>query len=225
MYLEALTTCVNYSDFLLLALHKNKKHFDNWVVVTTPEDDKTQALCKKYEVTCACTNAFSNNNVSFNKGAALNFGYEQLTKQDWILLIDADTILPSNTRQIVELQAKDESKLYGAPRLCCDRPGRVHRRVYNKQDGQASKDGKKGSIWGYFQLFHHSSKTSPFVNSPHAGVVDRRFAKLYKERGRQQQLDLEVLHVGPTRLNWEGRITPKFNLKIKGLDKSLPKGF
>jgi len=119
MYLEAITICVNYSDFLSHTLPYNKDHFDNLIVITDMQDDETKELCKIYDVKCFQTNIFYENGCTFNKGAAINYGLSQLEKKDWIIHLDADIYLPPLTRSILENIPLESHKLYGVDRLMC----------------------------------------------------------------------------------------------------------
>ena len=58
MRLEAIVVCVNYSDFLEHTLPENMKYFDRVVVVTSPEDRATQALCNRLGVDFIETTVF-----------------------------------------------------------------------------------------------------------------------------------------------------------------------
>mgnify|MGYP007095246455 CR=1 FL=1 len=49
-YLECVTVCVNHADILRITIPQNRHLFDNWVIVTSPEDKETQDLCKYYKV-------------------------------------------------------------------------------------------------------------------------------------------------------------------------------
>ena len=59
LFLEGLTTCVNYADFLDESLAKNLAHFDDFLVVTTHDDKQTAAVCQKHSVRCLKTDVFS----------------------------------------------------------------------------------------------------------------------------------------------------------------------
>jgi hypothetical protein len=115
--IEAVIISVNYSDFLEICLSKNYKHFDNIVVVTTPEDGKTMEICKKYEnILCVKTDAFFFQGAKFNKGLAIDVGFRYLKHKDWIVNLDSDTILPDNFRELFLNEATDIECSYGARR-------------------------------------------------------------------------------------------------------------
>jgi len=44
MYLEAVTVCVDYADFLKEIIPWNQHLFDRWAIVTTPADEETREL-------------------------------------------------------------------------------------------------------------------------------------------------------------------------------------
>lgn len=119
MYLEAITVCVNYSDFLSQTLPHNKDQFDNLIVITDTKDNETKELCETYGVKCLQTDIFYKNNCKFNKGAAINYGLSQLEKKDWVVHLDADIYLPPLTRSILENIPLESQKLYGVDRLMC----------------------------------------------------------------------------------------------------------
>ena len=103
MKLEALTICVNYSDYLERIIPYNKNYFDKWIIITTYEDEDTLKICDKYDIWCLRTKAFDDPGESrdisenkFNKGSAINKGLKHLDKDGWVLHFDADIIIPKN---------------------------------------------------------------------------------------------------------------------------------
>ena len=112
-YIEAITVCVDYSDYLNYFIKYNLNHFDRLVVVTTKKDKKTIKLCKENNLQYILTNRFYENGASFNKGKALNDGFKCLDKKDWMLIIDSDIILPKDFRKKIEKMRLDEKILYG----------------------------------------------------------------------------------------------------------------
>lgn len=119
MYLEGIIVCVNYSDFLVHTLPHNKTHFNNLIVVTDTKDLKTKKVCDYFHVRCLQTDIFYEKNNSFNKGAAINYGLQHLSKQDWVVHLDADIYLPPLTRTILENLPLQKQKIYGIDRLMC----------------------------------------------------------------------------------------------------------
>lgn len=119
MYLQAVTVCVNYSDFLAQTLPHNKQHFNHMIVVTTPEDKETQRVCEFYNVECVKTDEFTQNGDPFNKAKGINVALNSLSRHDWVLHIDADIYLPPLTRGILERISLEKDKVYGIDRMMC----------------------------------------------------------------------------------------------------------
>ena len=117
--LEGVTTCVNYADFLDVTLAENLHHFDEFVVVTTPDDLATQNVCAKHGVICVETNVFSKDGAHFaaGKSHAINLGLAHLKQTGWLLHLDADIALPDRFRTMLDKSALDPACLYGADRL------------------------------------------------------------------------------------------------------------
>lgn len=116
-FLEAVTVCVNYADILKVTIPFNKPLFDNWVIVTSPEDKETQDVCKYYNISCVVTDKFYEDNATFNKAKGINEGLKRLVKVDWVVHIDADVILPANFRQICKEDQLQKDAIYGIDRL------------------------------------------------------------------------------------------------------------
>lgn len=110
-YIEAVTVCVNYSHFLKIAI-SNKNHFDKWFIVTTREDLKTIKLCKEHNLECIYTEKLHENGDRFNKGKAINDGLKAMERKDWIIHIDADTVLPDNFRDIFLYNKMEKKMIY-----------------------------------------------------------------------------------------------------------------
>lgn len=117
MKLEAVTTCVNYSDFLEHTLPDNIQHFDRFVVVTHPDDKKTQRLCNKYGADVLTTKLFHDEGDTFNKGKAINLGLSHLKHSGWLLHLDADILLPHKFKQMLVHSRLNPKYIYGADRL------------------------------------------------------------------------------------------------------------
>jgi hypothetical protein len=116
-YIEAVIVCREYDDFLRSTLPHNKQLFDRVVVVTSPEDKKTQKLCEFYHVECVQTDALGTKQKKFCKGAGVNEGLARLSKKGWVLHLDADIWLPPQTRILLEQAQLDEKMIYGIDRF------------------------------------------------------------------------------------------------------------
>lgn len=124
MKLECVVVCINYSDFLSHTLPYNKSHFDKIVVVTDTKDTMTKNVCEFWNITCVQTDAVYKDDEKIpNKGIAINEGLKHLSKDGWVLHMDADIFLLPLTRQILENLDKNTLKgdcLYGVDRLMCN---------------------------------------------------------------------------------------------------------
>lgn len=71
MFLEVVTVCVNYSDFLAETITQNRHQIDRWIIVTSPEDQATLDLCHERNLEVITTRDFHRGGDSFNKGRAV----------------------------------------------------------------------------------------------------------------------------------------------------------
>ena len=113
---EAIVVCWNYSDFLAETLPWNVAHVDRLVVVTDHSDSATKAVCQKWSVECVVTDAFHEKGEDFNKGSAINVGIQSLRQMGWIVHLDADIVLPTQFRNMLDKSALQRDCIYGAER-------------------------------------------------------------------------------------------------------------
>jgi len=119
--IEAIIVCVNYYDFLEITLQKNAKHFDNIIVLSSEKDLLTQQVCSKYQ-NCFLvkTDAFYYKNAFFNKGLAIDVGFQFLKFKDWIINLDADIVLHENFRidffkEAIDINSSYSTRRYDIP--------------------------------------------------------------------------------------------------------------
>jgi len=116
--IEAVTACVGFDDVLDVTLANNHPNLDTMVVVTSHEDKKTQEVARKHGAICVQTDLFRKNGRHFNKGAALNAGFDRFQYHGWRLHLDSDILLPDNFRRILFNHTHlDENCIYGADRV------------------------------------------------------------------------------------------------------------
>lgn len=117
MRIEAVVTCVDYDDFLKVALPYNLPHLDRVLVVTTPEDERTRHVCRRLGVECLQSRDGTQTKGEFHKGRLIERGLQQLSSDSWRLHIDADIVLPNHFRRYLELAELHTEMIYGADRL------------------------------------------------------------------------------------------------------------
>lgn len=203
--MRAITVCVEYADFLAITLPRNAQHFDEVMVVTAPQDRFTAEVVESVpNASCYVTDAFYRQGAAFNKGLALEEGLDALGRRDWLVIFDADVVMPAEMNILVNTIGN----LYGAHRRICQDP--------HQWDG-----GEDWSAWpilqdrelaGWFQLFHADDpvlKERPWygTNWRHAGGCDSVFQDRWPAN-RKIWLPMEVLHLGEPFTNWYGRHTP-----------------
>lgn len=242
MKIEAVLTCVNYSDFLAHTLHSIKNMFDNLVVVTDTKDIRTKNLCEYYHVKCIQTDIFYEDGNSFNKGKGINAGLKELSMEDWVVHLDADIYFPPLSRWILSCLEPnlDKNHIYGIDRLMCpsreewnkflDNPTLIHQ-SYTYVHPTAFRVGTRIADYtnvhgwhpiGFFQMWHPSTSgitTYPESNdgADHTDVV---FSKNWSRKHRSLIPELLCIHldsVGSTGkemgINWKGRKTLPFIIK------------
>ena len=218
--LEAVIVCVDYSDFLDMALVQNKRFFDHVVIVTDSKDSKTKEVCEKHGVTCVVTDCFYDDGAVFNKGKAINVGFGNLKHYDWVVHMDADIVMNDSWGPWM-IKRCDPKCIYGIHRI--DVIGR------DKYDSMLV-DGVAPVIiegtWpvqdycplGYFQLFHWSYCRMYFVGYPQgsgdASTSDIDFARKWTKDDRIRFNNVTVFHLmseeSEQGKNWKGRKSKLF---------------
>lgn len=218
MYLEAIMICVNYADFLSLTLPYNIKHFDHIVVITSKDDIQTQKICKKNNITCVITNRLYERNDKFNKGKAINDGIKHLHRKEWVLITDADMMMPTNMRQELENKNLDSNLIYGTSRLIC--PSYKDWLLYLKNESVYKNwkhQKRRINIGvGFFQLININNSIiknrTNWYNEKygHCGRSDRKFWRLFNNKAKLK--GIVPIHLGDDNMgaNWNGRTTPKW---------------
>lgn len=240
MYLEGVTVCVNYSDFLRYTILFNKAVLDYYVVVTSEEDEKTQKLCEFYNIKCVI-----NTNNGFNKGKLINEGLHHLEHRDWILHLDSDTVLLPLTKKILSDIELDKNYLYGVDRLMCPsykewlgfienpihlftnyetyiipEPWKIGARFSKKYYKDIHLGKRAGYIpLGYFQLWHSSNNKIYPEQYEAACDSDVYFSLKWERKCRQLLPELLVIHLESEQnhmgTNWLKRTTKEFSYLYK----------
>ena len=233
--IEAVTTCVNCADFLAHTLPLNKDLFDKFVVVTAPEDKATKRVCDHYGVKYKLTDAFRSRWGEFKKGAGINEGLAELSKDGWLVHFDCDVILPSHFRQTLERADLDTSMVYGIDRAefkSYEDWQRFHGDpepqiqgngvfIHTSHTGQSLgtrvQFANRGGYVpiGFFQLWHADSKVLKYPEGhTNAGREDSLFGALWPRRKRGFIPEIIAFHLesenASMAVNWAGRKTKEF---------------
>ena len=157
MKIEAVTVCVDYSQYLKKII-SNKNKLDRWVIVTHKSDKDTIKLCKKENIEFVLSKKIFKN-AKFAKGKAINEGLNVLEKKDWILHLDADQLLPENFRDELNSINLNKKNLYGSYRYSESGhkfgPVPISWPVKNKNKTTIKSKNYYIPI-GHFQLWHSS---------------------------------------------------------------------
>lgn len=209
---NAITVCVEYDDILSFCLLQNAPQFNKWLIVTSPHDKHTPQLAKAApNVEVFATDAFYRDGAAFNKGLAMEEGLDRLGREGWLLILDADIVLP----RAVPWSMARIGNLYSPPRriLADPRAWRADLDWYKLPRHHYMKE-----FAGYFQLFHANDPVlkdkRPWYGTSwkHAGGCDAVFQSLWST-DRKIRPDFEVLHLGEADQNWCGRITNRLDGK------------
>lgn len=221
--LEAVTVSVGFDDLLDVALAHNHHHVDTMIVVTSHQDRKTHACAKKHGAICVQTDLFSKNGRQFNKGAAVNAGFNYFQYHGWRLYLDSDIMLPDNFRRIVFNHTHLERDwIYGADRVDViglhdlrhlrTHPQHSHNAFLSTHDRPCSPrymDRLHGWLpLGFFQMWHASCQKSYPYSLGTAAHDDIAFAALWPRNRRQLIPGVVVHHLCSEKpylgQNWDG---------------------
>lgn len=241
MIIEAVIVAVNYSDFLAYTLPANLHHFDNVVVVTDykSEDSKIVVnLCNYYNVDCVQTDSFYDYGATINKARGINAGLDRLSKQGWVIQLDADIYLPPLFRNVMQnISPKlDERAIYGIDRFMCKSFADFTNYLHNPNPQHsgyvfinapdqftlgsrvAQYYGEGYYVIGYFQMWHPkgSGISSYPTDSLGADRTDMIFTKYWNAKNRHLIPEIMCLHLESEEAemgkNWFGRKSKKFGI-------------
>lgn len=216
--IDVIIVSVDYNDFLSITLENNTKIFNSITVITSIKDEECQKICQKFNVNCVVTERMYENGASFNKGKAINDGIKSLLNPNWILLLDADIIVPETFTESFKNNYTNINSLY----VC----NRVIFKEYQSYLDWQSGSGIKGQVSnlngiGYFQLFNINSNCLQRIiypeSSNNAAGSDISFRNRFTEK---VDLKIESIHLGIPYQNWNGRETPHFITSSKNIQST-----
>jgi len=186
------------------------RFLDEVLVVTTPNDLRTKKVVESVKnARWFETDAFYRWDAQFNKSLAIEEGFDELGREGFILIFDADTLFPDN----LDLSGIQEGKIYSCPRVILE-DAKSWTPEYDWSDGKIQHDIP---CPGYFQLFHAGDpviKELPWydVRFVHAGGGDGYFQTRWADKDKVI-LPHKVLHLGPRDTNWFGRVSKRIDDK------------
>lgn len=216
--LEMLVTSVNYGDCLRETIPHNVEICDKIYLVTSQKDILSQEICARFpdKVKCIVSDVFFENGAIFNKGKGLNLAFKAAEKKDWLLISDADILLPTNLKDMIA-DIRDKDALYGINRIIIKEKHNLEtaKRVSLKATyiGKPYELSRMHPIRGYFQLFH--TKSMYYRNKgyrtdiPTAASSDLSFSHQWP-KNKSFCFKADCIHLGQNAQNWEGRVTSFF---------------
>lgn len=209
--MRAITVSVDYGDILAITLPRLACHFSEILVVTVERDAETQALVSQIEnARLHVTDTFYRRGAAFNKGAALEEGFDVLGRSGWLAIVDADIIFPAQLRwQDILLE---RGSLYVPQRRILADPRQWREDLVW---GELPLKYEPGQSPGYCQIFHADDPVlalRPWYQTDwiHAAGSDAMFERRWP-RELKKRPPFEVLHLGEDGCNWFGRVTPRLD--------------
>lgn len=191
-----ITVCVQYWDFLRQTLPYTKDVAKHVFIMTTPDFEYSDDTIQPEDrVTVLMVDMYQD--AAFNKAGAIRAAQNIVHTNypdDWILLLDADIIVPGTFSETLDRQA-----LYGAQRMDYFTPEDFHR-----QKGLPYPT----AMAGYFQLYFDKTKMYK-THSIDASTCDMDFLSLFSTR---VVLPLTVKHLGYPNVNWQGRVSDAWSV-------------
>jgi hypothetical protein len=193
----AIITSVNYADYLPHCLHALSHAVDSAIVVTKAHDASFE-VARRYGAMPLLFDGWHDRDAVFNKSGAVRCGQQKaydIAPDAWYLVVDADILMPTNAREVIEQHATDADTLYGASRAD----------FHTFAELEAGKPTKTyGSPFaGFFQLYRRHALYPEWSRS--AEACDLAFARQFASC---VMLPMTVGHCGAEKVNWEGRRSP-----------------
>jgi hypothetical protein len=197
MNIIAITTSVNYSDYLRFCL-ESLAHVVDGVVVVTDQHDSAIDMAERFAATPLVFDAWHKDGAKFNKAGAIRYAQEKIYAAHpdaWYLVIDADIVMEQSARQVIEEHATDEAALYSARRVDFHTQAELRAGTPTKTYG--------GMFAGCWQLYRRHVLYPEWSRS--AEGCDLSFAAQFASA---RVLPMVVGHCGKEAVNWEGRCSP-----------------
>jgi hypothetical protein len=196
-------TCVNYSDFLEKTCPLNKIYFpsENFIVVTSPNDSRTIKCCKENNITCHLFDDYFKH-AQFNKSGAIYDAQKVVHEkhpEKWIILLDADIILPTNFEEL--MQNLDKNALYSLRRK-----DYILQIDFENKTNAVNYPGK--NFMGFMQMYFNK-KTYYAPYSPDGTACDCQFCSLFDIKKFLSESDY-LTHIGEYGINNYGRISAEW---------------
>lgn len=230
----AVIASTNHDDFLDITIPANKDLYKRYIVITSPEDIKTQEVCQKYKTECYTSTGFTHNNSKFNRGRVYNEVIDLLWADQsdyWVNFLDSDIIVPAEAKKFFDISdLLDKSLFFGARRYDC-----TTKELFDLyKNDWTNLPLLRGFGYGFFQMFNIKSEIivkHPYPEYASSSEGDWVFRNFWGEIVYEPNFDLRghaepnvkdfgtgllretpfsVLHLGITGINGAERLTPRF---------------
>lgn len=215
MQINAIITCVDYADYLSVSLQYNRHHFNRVMIVTSPADYETTRVAVRNGAEYLVTQDFFRDGSPFNKYRGLERGLDYFGEEatsGWLAIMDADVLWPKS----IDWSELEVGNIYSPRRRMWD--GQLaelpHEPYWKRWPLHRLHTDPRwhNHLSGYTQLFHGSDPAlgvRPWhrMHLPTAQGGDTSFMEKWPE-DRRLRPSWECLHLGPPRINWEGRKSP-----------------
>jgi len=219
--MQGLTVCVNYSHLLKITARYLLRHLDRLLIITSHDDPDTIDLARSLgsRVKILQTDAFYLRGAHFNKGLAIEKGFDALGREGWIMVVDSDIVLPWDTC----FESFKVGNLYSPWRRL------VSVDQYSKPGAWTWKElhvFPDQELAGYCQIFNADDpvlQKRPWYGTDwkHAGGCDSVFEQLWAHENKVRP-SWSVLHLGEASTigrNWCGVSDEKRLLTSQLMDR------
>ena len=206
--IDAVTVCVNYADYLQHVI-SNKECFDSWTIVTVEQDRETIAVCEANNIDYLFSDRVLMDG-GFHKGKAINDAISVVDPQEWICLIDADTLLKPRAFNTIrpKLPVTPDHIIGIHGRFQVDSVAELSAAL-QREEIYASELEHVQMLVGFFQMWHSSRIKFYPEEYPHAGGDDVIMRESYSQNN-WRFFPSYAIHLGPMFKNHKGRVTGKF---------------
>lgn len=195
-----IVTSVKMDDYLAVTIRNNRRLFERYYVLTSPEDEASIKLCRDFGAEAIVYDRFWNVPGSvFNKSGGIRHAQKLVHhrhRAKWVLLIDTDILLPE-AMEFLDVSSFTKRWLYGMERR--DAP--------TYEDYEAGRLQNYGTKFvGYFQMYFNKAALYDPA-SRDASYSDMAFRDKFPRRILLP--DMHLIHVGRRNMHWGGRTRPR----------------